>query len=262
MRRPAAVIIIGQYHIIVNRIKKEYLNPHALGDGVKAMEFGCSGDGTMAGLAMLLAVDNGKGGGDFTFSDAKGEWGSPKLAGSWAGDPIVIAGDYGDVDPELGKDKEGKARNLHTAAREDYADISPQVAKALKDCGAEVRRPWGSDYMEAKSRNVRMPVSGILDVCVLEQAPTGFLIRLPPDAAKLEKQAMERYLGGLAETARILEDAQARAAAAGLDPDSHEARSLAWSVCAAISHLPVGTPAAARKLQVRCRAASSLDAYL
>jgi hypothetical protein len=133
---------------------------------------------------------------------------------------------------------------------------------ALKDCGCDVRRPWGSDYREAHSKNVRMPVSGILDASTWEQAPTGFLLRLPPDSGQLEKEALERYLGGFAETARILEDAQARAAAAGLDPESPEARSLAWSVCAAIAHLPVGTPAAARKLQVRCRAASTLDAYL
>ena len=253
---------MGQYHIVVNRAKKEYLNPHALGDGVKAMEFGCSSDGTMSGLAMLLAIDNGKGGGDFTYQDAKGDRNDPDLAGRWAGDPIVIAGDYGDPEPELGPDKEGKPRNLHDAAQADYKDISHQVAKALKDCGAEVRKPWGSEIKEARTKNVRIPVSGILDACTIEETAAGFSIALPSDAGKLERNALERYLGSLAETARILEEAQTRTAAAGLDPEGHEARALAWSVAAAIAHLPIGTPAAAARLQVRCRAGSTLDAYL
>lgn len=252
---------MGQYHVLVNTTKKEFLNPHALGDGVKAMEFGCSSDGTMSGLAMLLAVDNGKGGGDFTYQDAKGDRNGPGLAGHWAGDAIVIAGDYGEPDAKLGPDKAGKPRNLHAAAQEDFKDISHDIAKALKDCGAEVRRPWGSDRKEAKTRNVRLPVSGILEACRIEETPAGFTFVLADDAGKLERNALERYLGSLADVARILEEAQARAAAAGLDPDSHEARSLAWSVAAAIAHLPIGTPAAAAKLQAKCRP-GTLEAYL
>ena len=31
---------MGQYYVIANLDKKEFLNPHKFGDGVKLMEFG------------------------------------------------------------------------------------------------------------------------------------------------------------------------------------------------------------------------------
>lgn len=70
---------MGQYHVPVNLTKREYLEPHTLGDGIKLMEFGQSGFRTMFALGYLLAND-------------------------WKGDIITIAGDYeeeGDHDPEL-----------------------------------------------------------------------------------------------------------------------------------------------------------------
>jgi hypothetical protein len=61
-----------------------------MGDGMKIMEFGLSGMGTMAGLAILLADGNGQGGGDINEDPVSG------IVGRWAGDRIVIAGDYAD----------------------------------------------------------------------------------------------------------------------------------------------------------------------
>lgn len=58
---------MGQYHQVVNLDKHEKLYPHVLGDGLKLMEFGCSGDGTMTALAILLAGSckgGPRGGGD------------------------------------------------------------------------------------------------------------------------------------------------------------------------------------------------------
>jgi hypothetical protein len=79
---------MGQYYAVVNLDKKEYIFPHRFCDGLKLLEFGCSASGTMTGLALLLADGNGRGGGDIR-SDST-------LIGSWAGDRIVITGDYAD----------------------------------------------------------------------------------------------------------------------------------------------------------------------
>ena len=79
---------MGQYYVIVNLDKGEYLHPHRFNDGLKLLEFGSSGCATMLALAVLLADGNGRGGGDLDSDDA--------LVGSWAGDRIVVAGDYAD----------------------------------------------------------------------------------------------------------------------------------------------------------------------
>lgn len=81
---------MGQYYMLGNLDKKEYLHPHRFGDGLKLLEFGSSGSGTMNGLAILLAVGNGRGGGDLHTETENG------IVGSWAGDRIVIMGDYAD----------------------------------------------------------------------------------------------------------------------------------------------------------------------
>ena len=74
-------------------------------------------------------------------------------------------------------------------------------------------------------------------------------------------EAQEKKPVALPKSPEVAQKA-AGTTAAGLDPEGHEARSLAWSMMAAIAHLPIGTPAAAVKLQVRCRSGSTLDAYL
>ena len=81
---------MGQYYLIVNLDKKQYIYPHRFGDGLKLLEFGPSPCGTMCGLALLLSNGNGRGGGDLRDAD------DSTVVGSWAGDRIVVAGDYGD----------------------------------------------------------------------------------------------------------------------------------------------------------------------
>lgn len=61
---------MGQYHIIANTTKQQYLNPHATGTGLKLREIGESGYSTAFTLALLLAND-------------------------WKNDNIIILGDYG-----------------------------------------------------------------------------------------------------------------------------------------------------------------------
>lgn len=116
---------MGQYYYIVNIDKKQYLHPHDFGDGLKLLEFGSSGCGTMLGLAVLLADGNGRGGGDLRSHNP--------IVGSWAGDRIVVTGDYADTENFLPADSEGK--NLHQVAREEYVNISSEVISALQEDG-------------------------------------------------------------------------------------------------------------------------------
>jgi len=81
---------MGQYYKICNKTKKEYLNPHTFGNGLKLMEFTSDGSGVLQGLSLLLANGNGRGGGDFRHEDKN------NLIGSWSGDSITIEGDYAD----------------------------------------------------------------------------------------------------------------------------------------------------------------------
>jgi hypothetical protein len=93
---------MGQYHIIVNLDKHEFLNPWDMGEGAKLMEWGY-GSGTMlTALAILLAISNGRGGGDY-----HGDEKDPSLhewVGRWGGDRIAVVGDYaedGDLPAEF-----------------------------------------------------------------------------------------------------------------------------------------------------------------
>lgn len=127
----------------------------------------------MTGLAVLLADGNGRGGGDLYQASYNGkkkedikphekinsEWTGvngkaftvvPNIVGSWAGDRIVISGDYSDIGRfieekilteseidiinEEGLESIKKARdlNLHTYANLFFKDISEDVIEALK----------------------------------------------------------------------------------------------------------------------------------
>ena len=134
---------MGQYYLIVNVDKGEYLYPHKFGDGLKLMEFGNSACGTLTGLAVLLADGNNRGGGDLRTDDP--------IVGSWAGDRIVVAGDYADggkflpenaTKAELQKIAkecftEGHQKpeevNLYHYAQEKFEDISDRVIKTIRD---------------------------------------------------------------------------------------------------------------------------------
>ena len=76
---------MGQYFKVMNLDKKEELHPHCFGDGLKLLEFGTSGLGTMAGLALLLRQSTDLSG-DIRSND--------ELLGSWASDRIAVIGDY------------------------------------------------------------------------------------------------------------------------------------------------------------------------
>lgn len=112
---------MGQYFFVVNLDKKEYLHPHRFGDGLKLLEFGCSAGGTMTALTLLLRQSNEGGGGDYSGTDTK-------TVGSWAGDRIVIVGDY---------DESG----LFQKADKEFKDVSELVKTIMIDEG-EFRGNW------------------------------------------------------------------------------------------------------------------------
>jgi len=112
---------MGQYYKIVNIKKKQYIKPDTFGDGSKLMEFSMSASGVLAGLAILLADGNGRGGGDLHSEN--------DIVGSWAGDNIVVAGDYADT----GKFVKEPDQTLYEVASSEGEDISVKVLEALFD---------------------------------------------------------------------------------------------------------------------------------
>ena len=116
---------MGQYYLTVNKTKKQYLNPHKFGSGLKLMEFSGDQESIMQGLAILLASGNGRGGGDLRSNDP--------IVGSWAGDEIVVAGDYGDdgLFTDGAKDGMGKEYNLYGLANAEFEDVSDAVIGAI-----------------------------------------------------------------------------------------------------------------------------------
>ena len=103
---------MGQYFIVVNLDKKQFIHPHKFGDGLKLLEFGCSGCGTLTALTLLLRQSTDGGGGDYS--------GDNEFVGSWAGNKITIVGDYDES-------------KLFEKAFEEYEDISIEIREAFKD---------------------------------------------------------------------------------------------------------------------------------
>ena len=81
---------MGQYHILVNLDKREFVHPHQLGAGLKMWEFTNTRTGPLAALSMLLVSSKSRGGGDCREDNP--------ILGSCAGDRIAIIGDYRERD--------------------------------------------------------------------------------------------------------------------------------------------------------------------
>jgi dsRNA-specific ribonuclease len=156
---------MGQYFKIVNVDKKEFLHPHAFGDGLKLLEFGASGGSTMLGLAVLLATSNGRGGGDLLPEDypkydpktnklhksrahLKQEKIIAKVAGRWAGDRIAVVGDYSD------KENPKEFAEAYKGEEAGYTDISEMVIEALC-CDAYVRKGFAENDFYQRITDLR-----------------------------------------------------------------------------------------------------------
>jgi hypothetical protein len=92
---------MGQAFYIANLDKRECIHPHDMGDGYKLLELNYS----LNALAMLLA--NSK---DHPWADAP-------MLGRWAGDRIVVMGEY-----EAADDFEETFTSLDVAALHKYLD--------------------------------------------------------------------------------------------------------------------------------------------
>lgn len=145
---------MGQYHVIVNLDKREFLDPHEFGCGLKLWEQAMNHPGVASALLILLACSSGRGGGDFKDPNTADE--DRKLSekfysglikldemieqrnellkdpdpviGRWAGDKIAIVGDYAE-DDDL--PAEYNAKNIYMRCMDDkdrsYTDISDIV---------------------------------------------------------------------------------------------------------------------------------------
>lgn len=135
---------MGQYHYPVNLDKREFLHPHKLGCGLKIWEQ-LAGAYTLRALGVLLAVSNGRGGGDIQADDPDG------MIGRWGGDRIAIVGDYaeaGDLAPEHRADTiYGRCDSDGEHIKGDeYADITESIRPILEqECGVKFE---GSGWLD------------------------------------------------------------------------------------------------------------------
>lgn len=97
---------MGQYHMVYNKDKREYLHAHHMDMGLKLWEqIGFTASMSDA-LFLLVTNSNGRGGGDVP---------DHSCIGRWAGDSIVVQGDYAE---------EGDKGFISDAEIETYTDIS------------------------------------------------------------------------------------------------------------------------------------------
>ena len=105
---------MGQYHEVYNLDKQERIHPHRIDNGLKLFEQVGHIGSTSTALFALLANSNARGGGDFP---------DHPMIGRWAGDRILIQGDYAEPSDQAYTDPD----NLET-----FKDISKDVADMLK----------------------------------------------------------------------------------------------------------------------------------
>jgi len=104
---------MGQYHQPYNIDKKQFIHGHRIDNGLKLMEQVGFDKSTSTALWLLLSNSNGRGGGDAR---------PHPLIGSWAGDRIIVQGDYAEPkDPGF----------VHPNDLDGFEDISDQVMDML-----------------------------------------------------------------------------------------------------------------------------------
>lgn len=133
---------MGQYHMVVNLDRHEYIMPHKLGSGLKLWEqLANTNPGVGAALIALLAVSNGRGGGDLDTSlgqDVIGRWGGDRIAiiGDYAEDSDLDNAVFGAGDPEPSSiyfrcNEPGSAPDPTYAHLPQYEDITDLVVPLL-----------------------------------------------------------------------------------------------------------------------------------
>lgn len=105
---------MGQYHEVYNLDKQERISPHAINNGLKLYEQVGYIRSTSTALFALLANSNARGGGDFP---------EHALIGRWAGDRVLVQGDYAE---------RGDNGYMAPDVLASFTDISSQVLEMLK----------------------------------------------------------------------------------------------------------------------------------
>lgn len=122
---------MGQYFMLVNVSKREFLHPHKLGMGLKLWEI-CANKGAGV-LVYLLRKSDELGGGDID-DPAKAKW-----AGHWAGDSIFVVGDYDSS--KLFQEAEGEYKAMNEQL--PYKDVSLEVRKEYENfLGEPLGKRW------------------------------------------------------------------------------------------------------------------------
>jgi len=113
---------MGQYWLPVNLDKKEFVDPHKLGTGLKLWEQLANQHGTGSALIILTAaMPDRRGGGDLQEAE---------IIGRWAGDRIAIVGDYAE-DTDL--PEQFNAASIYDACQEgEYKDVSAEVCAVME----------------------------------------------------------------------------------------------------------------------------------
>jgi len=113
---------VGQYHILVNIDKQEWVDPHGLGLGSKQWEGQVGIEGSLADAMYVLTMTSpDSGGGDLPFTD---------ISGRWCGDRVLIVGDYTKPDAVQGFVGADAIYQLATQSP-DYKNITGEVRDAF-----------------------------------------------------------------------------------------------------------------------------------
>jgi hypothetical protein len=111
---------MGQYHKLINLDKHEVVEPYGLGLGAKQYEQ----TGTEASLGdaiyLLVMTSPASGGGD---------WPQTDVSGRWAGDRVVVLGDYTSAEALPEADKADKLYSESST----WEDITPKVREAFSE---------------------------------------------------------------------------------------------------------------------------------
>lgn len=120
---------MGQYYIMANVDKKEYVDPMTLRDGVKLLEV-MYGGGVGKAFVLLCSHNSCRGGGDIR-DGAR----SKELQGRWYGDRVMMVGDYAE-DSDWADSPDGvELGTLYSKAScgDGWTDISHKVSAAIQE---------------------------------------------------------------------------------------------------------------------------------
>ena len=125
---------MGQYWKVVNLDKKEFVNPHKLGCGLKLWEQLANSPGVGQALIVLqAAMPEARGGGDFTLDSTDEAYNeiAKRTIGRWAGDRVVLVGDYAE-DSDLPRRQKASAIYGLCMSKDDWKESLVSFYRAIK----------------------------------------------------------------------------------------------------------------------------------